>query len=33
MQRIKVKQAATDMVIAQPVETSTGRFFAPKGRF
>ena len=31
MQRIKVEQAATDMVIAQPVETSTGQVLCSKG--
>ncbi|MFP6868044.1 MAG: hypothetical protein VCE91_01605 [Nitrospinota bacterium] len=30
MQRIKVEQAATDMVIAQPVETSTGQVLCSK---
>jgi hypothetical protein len=31
MQRIKVTQAETDMVIAQPVETSSGQVLCAKG--
>ena len=31
MQRIKLEQAAIDMVIVQPVETSTGQVLCAKG--